>query len=176
MDNKQYNREYYLRTRERQLARAKKYYQANKAARRAYHKRYYAEHWDQEINRTRAERQRKTVIRNQIALYYGCRNPDCRWQGAFDPCQLDFLHFDHQEKKLELGRIRSLCIATFIAEINKCVVLCKCCRQLFQKYGFSLDESLKCNVDPTTCLPRTPNTGEDDVGIQVTPSYRPTCA
>ena len=43
MNRSRYNREYYLRTRDKQLERAKKYYQDNKCARRAYHKRYYAE-------------------------------------------------------------------------------------------------------------------------------------
>lgn len=176
MDKKQNRREYYLRSREKELARAKQYYQDNKVARRAYHKRYYAEHWQQETDRMRAARQRKSNIRNQIALYYGCRNPDCRWQGSFDPCQLDFHHFDHKEKKSELGRIRTLCDGKFIAEVNKCVVLCRCCHSLFHKGGFELDESLKCDVDPVTCLPRTPSIGEDCAGIRVTPSCHQTYA
>ena len=160
MGKKKYNREYYLRTRDKQIERAKKYYQQNKPARRAYHKQYYADHWEQETNRMKRGRQEKTLIRNRIALHYGCRNPNCRWQGEFDPCQLDFHHFNEKEKKGELGRMKTQCIEKFIAEINKCVVLCRCCHPLFHKGGFHLDESLKCDVDPATCLPRSPNTGE----------------
>lgn len=165
----QYNREYYLRTRERQLEKAKNYYQENKASRRAYHKKYYAEHWEQENNRLKAACRSKSRIRDSIALHYGCRNPNCRWQGPFDPCQLDFHHFDQTEKKSTLGQMRSYSLERFIAEINKCVVLCRCCHPLFHKGGFPLDESLKCDVDPATCLPRIPNRIEGCAGIPVNP-------
>ncbi len=167
---RQYNREYYQRTRERQLEKAKNYYQNNQEARRAYHKKYYTEHWEQENNRLKAERQRKRRIRDSIALHYGCRNPNCCWEGPFDPCQLDFHHFNRAEKKGELGRIMGVCMESFIAEINKCVVLCRCCHPLFHKGGFPLDESLKCDVDPVTCLPRTPNNSAANAGIPSSPS------
>src|ERR1051325_113553 len=175
MNRAEYNREYYLRTREKQLKRAKKYYQDNKLARRAYHKRYYAEHREQENRRMKQERQRKALIRNRIALHYGCRNPNCRWQGAFDACQLDFHHFNHKEKKGELGQMRTLCIEKFIAEINKCVVLCRCCHSFFHKGGFHLDESLKCDVDPVTCVPRTSNKSEGCAGIRGCLSHHRSC-
>ena len=175
VNKKQYNRKYYLRTREKQLASAKQYYQENKAARRAYHKKYYAEHWEQENNRLKAERQRKKAIRDRIALHYGCRNLNCCWKGPFDPCQLDFHHFNQDEKHGDLGQIRTLCIEKFIAEINKCVVLCRCCHPLFHKGGFNLDESLKCDVDPATCLPRTPNTASANVETPAIPSRHQPC-
>ena len=174
-NKKQYNRKHYLRTREKQLARAKQYYQENKAARRAYHKKYYAEHWEQETNRMRRERLKKRAIRNRIALHYGCGNPDCRWEGSFDPSQLDFHHFNPKEKRGELSRMLGVRMEQFIAEINKCVVLCRCCHPLFHKGSFHLDESLKCDVDPATCLPRTPNTASANVGIRVTPSCHQPC-
>lgn len=176
VDNKQKKREYYLRTREKQLARAKQYYQENKAARRAYHKRYYAEHYEQEIARMKTERKKKRHIRNQIALHYGCRNPNCCWKGAFEPCQLDFHHFNPREKHGVLSQLLGLHIERFVAEINKCVVLCRCCHALFHKGHFQLDESLKCDVDPATCLPRNPNTALANAGIQLTPSCRQTFA
>ena len=168
MDRSQYNREYYLRTRDRQLARAKTYYQENKVARREYHKNYYANHRNQENDRMKAERQRKSAIKNRIALHYGCRNPSCQWRGPFYACQLDFHHFDQKDKQGHLGQMRTVCIERFIAEINKCVVLCKCCHALFHKGAFHLNEALKCDVDPATCLPRTPNIAEDDAGIRAT--------
>jgi hypothetical protein len=175
MDKTQYNREYYLRTREEQLKHAKEYYQNNKADRRAYHKRYYAEHWEQETNRMKRERQRKRAIRNGIALHYGCRNPNCCWEGPFDPSQLDFHHFNPKEKKAELSRMLGVRMEQFIAEINKCVVLCRCCHPLFHKGRFYLDESLKCDVDPITCLPRNPNTALVGAGTLTIPSRHQPC-
>jgi len=87
--------------------------------------------------------ERKLIIDN-IALKYGCKNCDCKWQGIFDPCQLTFHHFDPSIKETKVAKMHSWSIKKIIEEINKCVVLCRNCHPLADKKEIYIDETMLC--------------------------------
>lgn len=92
--------------------------------------------------------ERRKLIGN-IQLYYGCMNLNCQWEGKFESCQLDFHHFDPLQKTERVSVMMNYSLKKIAQEINKCVVLCRNCHQLFH-YGevsINLNENMLCKVN-----------------------------
>lgn len=139
--------------------RQKRYYNENKAkiaarrkgkqsddAKRARDMGYYDRHKEERKIKMMARYWRQKKLVDDIALHYGCQNPNCKWQGELKACQLDFHHVDRKTKTKEIGKLYGLKLSRIALEINKCVVLCKCCHAL-QHSGEGLNLKSICNVD-----------------------------
>lgn len=97
-----------------------------------------------EARRGRYEKH-KSII-NQIQMAYGCMNPGCCWNGEFQPCDLDYHHYDPSTKKAVVGQMASCSLSTIAKEINKCVVLCAICHRRHHSGLIELSESMLCRV------------------------------
>ena len=122
---------------------SKEYRETNKASIRAKN----AEKKDhyREYDKLRKTERRKLI--GQIQLRYGCMNPGCKWEGEFEPCQLDFHHFDPSLKTERVSVMVNYSFEKLATEINKCVVLCRNCHQFFHCDGFQLKEEMICKVN-----------------------------
>lgn len=95
--------------------------------------------------RQAARRAERLAFINEIALRYGCQNPDCKWSSEFHPTQLCFHHFDPKEKNIEVSKMESWSYPKIKDEINKCVVLCLNCHPLVHKNLIAVNENMICN-------------------------------
>ena len=152
MDKKECQKHYYLKNKANIDARAKAYEDnpRRKEWRKAYRRQYHLTHRDRHNQMQHQRRVERKALRDRIALHYGCQNPGCLWTGTFEPCQLDFHHFDQSEKDYDLGQMRTMSLKRFVAEVNKCVILCRACHPLFHLGRFALNESAKIQIDPET--------------------------
>lgn len=161
MANKQWHKEYYERNKETILERQRLYYRNNRdkvlARNNAWHhnnsdhvkakkKERYQNDIENQRSRTKGYWKEKKLLVDQIALRYGCQNPQCCWEGSFTACQLDFHHLDPKSKLSNVSQLIKRKKAVIATEINKCVVLCRNCHQLFHESPFALDESMICSV------------------------------
>ena len=153
---KEYDKNYYLEHREEIIQKEKERAERldsnpeTAALRKKYREDYYLKNQVKEKADQRKRTQERMALKNRITLYYGCQNPNCSWKGQFHGCQLDLHHYNPEEKDQGIGALRSHTIKKFIAEINKCVVLCRNCHQYLHAGGFTVDESKKCKIDPDT--------------------------
>jgi len=83
---------------------------------------------------------------DKVCMMYRCQNPDCKWQGEFHPCQLTFHHLDPKKKITEVAKMESWSFPKIVAEISKCVVLCRNCHPIADKGRLSLNEGMLCNI------------------------------
>lgn len=98
------------------------------------------------IRQTNRRRERK-VFMDEICVYYGCQNPECKWEGNFKACQLDFHHFDPSSKTIEVAKMESWSYEKIILEINKCIVLCRNCHAEVHHGNLQLNEKMLCNSE-----------------------------
>jgi len=89
----------------------------------------------QKQNPDRAKNNRKNLyekkrnIINDIKIKTGCQNPECKWIGDFEPCDLDFHHIDPNIKKGCIAILSSISLVNIHNEINKCIILCAICHR-----------------------------------------------
>lgn len=85
-----------------------------------------------------------------VKLYYCCTNPDCKWDGPFEPGMLEFHHIDRSTKQnniaLMVGRQK---LQTIAEEMNKCCVLCSNCHRLERAGKLDCSSFTRCNITPT---------------------------
>ena len=91
-------------------------------------------------------RKERLGFMHRVALAYGCQNPDCKWNGEFQPHQLDFHHLDPSTKLKEVAKMESFSFDKIIEEINKCVVVCKNCHADVHHGDARVDESMLCKI------------------------------
>lgn len=126
------HREYYLKNQEKFVKEAAERYQSNR---------------DKILKRAKDHRSKKRSLINNLALAYGCQNPNCAWQGEYHPAMLEFHHFDPKLKQFQIGRAADYGYKAIASEINKCVVLCACCHALYHVGLVELNESMLCKTD-----------------------------
>lgn len=96
------------------------------------------------------DKERKAARRRlvgEIQLQYGCMNPNCKWQGEFESCQLDFHHVDPSCKYERVSVMLNYSMVRLAEEINKCVVLCRNCHQSLHYGEIQLNEIMLCCVN-----------------------------
>lgn len=125
------HQEYYLKNQEELIRKAAARYSANR---------------EKVLERAKKHRSNKRKKINEVALHYGCQNPDCKWSGDYHPSMLEFHHYDPDQKQFQLGRGADYGWKSVAKEINKCVVLCACCHALFHAGEVTLTEAMLCNV------------------------------
>jgi len=141
-----YRKKYHESHKEEIRKRKKKYYSdPNNAAKKAERgKELYELNKEKVLERHAGRRQERKAFIDKISLYYGCRNPNCQWNGKFEPCQLDFHHFKSETKCKEVSKMHSSSYENIIAEINKCVVVCRNCHMLVHHGDVVLTEDMIC--------------------------------
>lgn len=80
-----------------------------------------------------------------IKVFYGCQNPDCKWNGFLCEYQLDF-HHTKGVKRFNVG-CSSPNITKLAAEVRKCTVLCACCHREATWGGLDTSDFVTCDVD-----------------------------
>lgn len=158
---KKSRKKYYVENRDKILKRQKESLYNNKdrlARRREYESKYRETNKDMikikyeenKAKHNKFDRERKRTRRemaSNIQMYYGCRNPGCSWTSEFHPSHLDFHHFNPDDKHERVSYMLNYSIEKLAKEINKCIVLCRNCHQLFHVGKVSLRKSMLCNVD-----------------------------
>ena len=139
-ERKQLDREYYLRHKEEIREKRNRAYQGeirDKAIERS--RKRYAENPEKVLldNKLRKQARRKRI--GEIAIYYGCQNPNCKWFCGFLPCQLQFHHLTPAEKEASISSMAGWSDENVAQEINKCCVLCACCHMAVKFGGTSYD-------------------------------------
>jgi hypothetical protein len=142
----EYRKRYHEIHKDEIKARKKKYYSdPDNAARKAErNKELYKLNKDKVSSRQLNRRQDRKSFIDRIALYYDCQNPDCKWDGEYQPCQLDFHHFNPDDKIKEVSRMHSCSYDKIIAEIDKCIVVCRNCHPLVHNGSVVLTEAMLC--------------------------------
>lgn len=84
--------------------------------------------------KTAEYRQRFTTLK----LGFGCMNPNCKWSGEFEACQLEFHHLDPNSKYRNVAQLVRR-PSKMRAEILKCTCLCSNCHRAVE-HG-DLDDS-----------------------------------
>lgn len=107
---------------------------------------YYEQNKEKVLKRNSARRSQRKILVDGISMNYGCCNPSCGWDKQFDPCLLDFHHFDKTSKELPVSLMYACKKSRVASEINKCVVLCSNCHRLYHAGNLELDESMLCRV------------------------------
>lgn len=102
---------------------------------------------DKVLLRQANRRRERQAFLNEICLRYGCQNPDCKWQGIFEPYQLTFHHFDPSKKVIEVAKMESWSYGKIVEEVNKCVVLCRNCHPMADKGDITINEFMICKVE-----------------------------
>lgn len=160
--DKDYYKKYYEKNKEKLQKQSKEYRSINaekiRQAKKKYGSRPEVKQHKKEINaqdylknrekvllRQETRRKERLDFINGIALKYGCQNKDCGWDAELLGLQLEFHHYDPLTKITEVSTLDSSTYEKIIAEINKCVVLCKNCHALFHAGFVNLNESMKCN-------------------------------
>lgn len=154
---------------EAQRGYSKKWRDANKEALRASKRLYESQPHRRELKREKSKqdylinrnlylarqekrrKERKDFV-DRIAMQHGCQNPECKWQGEFDPCQLTFHHVDPSQKEVEIAKMYSWSYESIVAEINKCVVFCRNCHPLADKGLILITESMMCSITTPTVI------------------------
>ena len=156
-----YSSEYYQKNKSHLLERAKVWRKANREKIREQKRLYesrpdrklkkrekgikdYQANRDRHLTRQAKRRRERKAFMDGICLYYGCRNPDCKWDGEYQPCQLDFHHFNPDDKLIEVAKMESWSYDKIVAEIDKCVVVCRNCHPLVHNGTIHLNENMKC--------------------------------
>jgi hypothetical protein len=107
---------------------------------------YYAANTEKVLaaNKARLLKRREKIA--AIALHYGCQNPDCQWEGAFIPAQLQFHHLVPGEKEYNVSAMAGMTQKRIATEINKCCVLCACCH-IAIRTGDLIYQGVPCHVN-----------------------------
>ncbi len=126
---REYQKRYYYKHQEK-IAERRKSHNINQEAKKASGLKHYESHLDERKTKMMARYWRQKKLVDAIAIHYGCQNHNCRWQGDFVPCQLDFHHLDKTTKTKVIGHLYNAKLSKIATEINKCVVLCRCCHPL----------------------------------------------
>jgi len=127
--------------------RHRKYYLENKDHLKKQSKIHYEKNRDKILERAKKHREVKRKLINEVCLSYGCKNPECKWEGEFHSAQLEFHHFDPKKKQFQMGRGADYGYKSVANEMNKCVVLCACCHALYHVGLVDLDETMLCSVN-----------------------------
>lgn len=161
---KEYQRQYHVKNRERIKEQRKQYRKRNALAIRENKRLYglrpevkqkkkersaelYLRTKDKVKKRQSARRKERKEFLDRVSLHYGCSNPDCKWTGCWEPSQLDFHHLNPQEKIIEVAKMESWSFVNIVSEINKCVVLCRNCHALVHLDKANVDKSMLCKVN-----------------------------
>lgn len=160
-ERKAWQAKHYEENKNEILSRNKEYRQRNKEKIREWksayesqphrqekHRRRGRQHYNEnkELYKTRARdrrRERKAFI-DEICLRYGCQNPGCKWEGQLEPYQLTFHHVDPSQKEIEVAKMHSWSYEKIVAEINKCIVLCRNCHPLADRGLIVITENMMC--------------------------------
>jgi len=122
-----------------------------------YRKEYRTKHKERQDKLLKLRRKQREDVRDEIALHYKCRNPGCLWKGPFAPSQLDFHHHNQKEKAGELGQMKTASVEKYMAEVNKCIILCRNCHSYYHTGAFQLDELLRCKVKLESIIEKKKN-------------------
>ena len=134
---RQYHAKYYLKNKASILEKNREWARKNPDKKRALHRKYSRY---QEFHHFLAG----------VKLFYGCSNPDCKWDGSFESCMLEFHHINPAEKLFSVGQFnRSRTKAELTAEINKCCVLCSNCHKLDWIGQLNCSTWTRCNLTST---------------------------
>jgi hypothetical protein len=159
--NKDRIKQYYQENKNKFVEYRKKYHESHKDEIRDRKKKYYSDPINAQkkaegnkklynlnkskiLDRHLARRQNRKSFIDAVAMYYGCKNPNCKWNGAYQPCQLDFHHYNPKTKITEIARMHSASYNKIIDEINKCIVVCRNCHSLIHSGLVVLTETMKC--------------------------------
>lgn len=107
----------------------------------------YRKNRDVILARQSARRDERNKLINSIATHYGCRNPNCLWAGELKTYQIDFHHLDPSTKYKEVAKMSTASLEKIVAELNKCVCLCRNCHSGVHKGDINVDESMMCRVN-----------------------------
>jgi hypothetical protein len=149
-DNKEVFREqskqYRESNREVVKARKQKYYSdpENRRKKAEKNKEWYCKKANEVKARQLARRRERKIFIDGICLRYGCQNPGCKWEGQFEPYQLTFHHVDPSQKEIEVAKMHSWSYEKIVAEINKCIVLCRNCHPLADRGLIVITENMMC--------------------------------
>ena len=89
--------------------------------------------YDYDVSATMNSMRRKRNFMQDYKLDVGCQGDNCKWNGDFNPAQLQFDHINPETKnKVLKGRNKrrglvNLSWKDLLHEINKCQVLCANC-------------------------------------------------
>lgn len=117
---------YYNRHKDSILLTAKTYRDANK----------------EKIAKYQVKRQKDIQgLLNNIKLSYGCMNPQCKWDGEFNPLCLEFHHVNPKDKSFNISQFNKVSLSKISNEIKKCTILCANCHRVIT-WGSSFDGEL----------------------------------
>lgn len=140
-------RKYYQENKEHKKRKNASGYKDNRDERIKDQREYYQKNRLEILGRAKGNRKVKRQLINFVAMYYGCQNQQCKWNGEFHYSQLEFHHFQPEFKKFQLGRGADYSYKGICTEINKCIVLCACCHALHHAGYVELDKSMLCKVN-----------------------------
>jgi hypothetical protein len=126
---RQWQKDYYNRHKEK-LTERRKSHTINKELKKISDAKHYAKNREKRNQQMMDRYWNNKSLVDAISLHYGCQSKVCCWTGKFLACQLDFHHFSPEDKVKEVRLIVSNGLKAIAAEINKCVVLCRCCHAL----------------------------------------------
>lgn len=167
----QYHRQYYQDHKEEFREKGKEYRQKNSEAVRARKLAYYSDpdvkarkkikeaaryvaKRDMLLARQRARRKERKAFIDAVSLKYGCQNPGCEWGGKLESYQLDFHHLDPKLKEIEVAKMCSWSFDKIVAEINKCVVLCRNCHPKADRGLVAINEFHLCKEEVSVDKPK----------------------
>lgn len=123
MQDKEYYRHWYLKNKEKKLAKSKEWYKNNTERKLMTNKQWRDTHADSFRN---YRQQKKDYVK-----WYRETHP-CLHCGEADPCCLDFHHLNPETKETEVSRMingGNWGLDALIEEIGKCVILCANCHR-----------------------------------------------
>ena len=124
------------------------WFAANREYRRQYDSEYGKSHPEVVRRKNLTSRTKRQRWLDGIALYYGCSNPECKWDGEFEPAMLEFHHIDETQKKACIAHLKKQKLTRLVEEINKCCVLCSNCHRAVTWGGLDCSQFRQCNLTP----------------------------
>lgn len=96
-------------------------------------RKYYEDNKEDLANKARLCREENKKLILDVQLHFLCMNPNCPWQGPYDPSILEFHHVDPKNKRAAVKTMTQYPTSSIAEEINKCVLLCCNCHRLAHK-------------------------------------------
>ena len=142
---KEYNKQYYRKNKEKwdkKRDSRTKYKKRHRDALNAYQLEYAKK---TNYRHSKAIRERRLSLVNQIKDHYGCLKPNCKWSGELMPCCLDFHHLDN-DNKTYVSQMLKNSDSKVSEEINKCTLLCAVCHRLATYNELDCSDFVRCSV------------------------------